>query len=104
MGSQLIIFFFIVGQRWLCGMLSSPGLVFAGLCLALSKSYTLTGGWVVVRGAQLFGKWFIFALCDAFGGSVMIDDLRTSRGLKRNYSICSSLHFSLGLQGGWPYG
>ena len=84
-------------------MLSSPSLVFAGLCLALSKSYMLVGGRVAVRGVQLFGKWFLFALCGAFGGSVMIGTLRTSRGLMRIFYIGSSLHFSLGLRGGWPH-
>ena len=44
MGSQLIIFFFIVGWWVLCGMPFLPGLVFAGLCLAQSKSYLLAGG------------------------------------------------------------
>ena len=93
MGSRLIIFFFIVGLRGFCGTLSSPGLVFARLCLALSKSYTPASGRVAIRGMQLFEKLFPFALCGAFGGSVMIGTLRTSRGLMRNFSICSSLHF-----------
>ena len=81
-------------------MLSSPGLVFARLYLALSKTYTLAGGRVAMR---LFGKWFPFALCGAPGGSVMISALKASRGPMRNYSICSSLLFSLGLRGGWPH-
>ena len=55
MGSRSIIFFFIVGLRGLCGMLFSPGLVFAGLCLALSKSYTPAGERVAVWGVRLFG-------------------------------------------------
>jgi hypothetical protein len=53
-------------------MLSSPGLVFAGLCLAQSKIYMPAGGRVAVQGVQLFGKWFPCALCGASGGSVMI--------------------------------
>jgi hypothetical protein len=83
-------------------MLSSPGLVFAGLCLALSRSYTPAGGRVAVRGVRLFGKWFLFALCGVFGGSVMIDALRTRQGLIRSYSIFSFLLFSPRLRVGWP--
>jgi hypothetical protein len=37
-------------------MLSSPGLVFARLCLALSKIYMPASGWVAVRGVWLFGN------------------------------------------------
>ena len=59
-------------------MLSSLGLVFAGLCLTLSKSYTPVGGRVAIRGVWLFGKLFLFALCGAFGESVMIGALRTT--------------------------
>jgi hypothetical protein len=59
-------------------MLSFPSLVFAGLCLALSKTSTPAGGQVAVQGVWLFGKWFPFALCGAFGGSVMIGALRAS--------------------------
>jgi hypothetical protein len=57
---------------------------------------------VAVRGVRLFGKWFPCALCDASGGSVMIGALRIRRGHMRSFSICSFLHFSLGLRGGWP--
>jgi hypothetical protein len=56
MGSRLIIFFFIVVLQGLCGMLSSPSLGFAGLCLAQSKIYMPAGGQVAVRGVRLFGK------------------------------------------------
>ena len=84
-------------------MLSSPGLVFAGSCLALSKTCTQAGGWVAMQGVRLFGKWFLFALCGVFGGSVIIGALRTNRDPMRNFSICSSLLFSLGLRGGWPH-
>jgi hypothetical protein len=103
MGSRLIIFDFIVGLRGLCGTLSSPGLVSAGSCLALSKTYMQAGGRVAVQGVRLFGKWFHFVLCGASGGSVMIGALRTNRDPIRNSSICSSLLFSLGLRGGWPH-
>ena len=61
----LIIFYFIVGLRGLCGMLSSPSLVFAGLCLAQSKIYMPAGGRVAVRRVRLFEKWFPCALCGA---------------------------------------
>ena len=44
MGSWLIIFFYIVGQRVLCGMPFLPGLVYAGLCLARSRRFLLVGG------------------------------------------------------------
>jgi hypothetical protein len=84
-------------------MLSSPGLVFAGLCLAQSKIYIPAGGRVAVRGVWLFEKWFPYTLCGVSGGSVIICALRTSRGHMRNFSICSFLHFSLGLRGGWPH-
>jgi hypothetical protein len=104
MGSRLIIYLFIVGLQGLCGMLSSPGLVFAGLCRALSMSYMPAGGWVAVRKVWLFGKWFIFALCGVFGGSVMMGALKTCRGLVRSYSIFSFLLFSPKLRVGWPRG
>ena len=83
-------------------MLSSPDLVFAGLCLAQSKIYMPAGGRVAIQGVRLFGKWFSYTLCGAFRGSIMIGALRTSRGRLRIFSNCSFLHFSLGLQGGWP--
>ena len=103
MRSRLIIFFFIVGLRRLCGTLSSLGLVFAGSCLAQSKTYMQAGGQVAVQGVRLFGKWFYFALCGASGGSILIDALRKNRDPMKNSSICSSLLFSLGLRGGWPH-
>jgi hypothetical protein len=84
-------------------MISSSGLVFARLCLELSKIYLPASGQVAVQGVRLFGKCFPFALCDTFGGSIMIGALRTSRGLIRNFSICSYSLFSLGLRGGWPH-
>jgi hypothetical protein len=71
-------------------MIFSPGFVFAGLCLALSRSYMLAGGRVAVQGILLFGKWFLFV----FGGSVMIDASRYCRGLVRNSSIFSFLLFT----------
>jgi hypothetical protein len=94
MGSQLIIFFFIVGRREPCGMLFSPGLVCVGLCLARLRSYLLVGGRVVVLGALLCGKWFLFVLCSVFGGNETIDVSRTLRGLMRNSSTFFFLHFS----------
>jgi hypothetical protein len=78
----------------------SLDLAFAGLCLAQSKIYMLVGGQVAVRGVRLFGKWFPCVLCGAFGGNAMIGALRTSRGLLRSCSICSSVPYSLGLRGG----
>jgi hypothetical protein len=89
----------------LCGMLSSPSLGFAGLCLAQSKKKKNmpAGRQVAIREVRLFGKWFLFALCSALGGSTMIGALRISRGLMRNFSICSYLLSSLGLWGGWPH-
>ena len=84
-------------------MLSSLGLGFAGLCLALLEIYMPTGGRVTVRGVRLFEKWFPYALCGVSGGSVMIGALKTSRGHRRNLYTCSFLHSSLGLRGGWPY-
>jgi hypothetical protein len=87
-----------VGLRVLYGMLCSPGLVFARLCLVLLRSYTPAGGWVAVRGVWLFGKLLLFVLCGVFGESVMIDVSRTRRGLMRNYSIFSFLLFLLGLR------
>ena len=95
MESRLIISFFIVGLRGLCGILSSPGLVFAGLCLAQSKIYMLASGQVAIRGVRLFGKWFACALCGASGGSVMIGALRTSQGPMRNFSIVIFYTFHL---------
>jgi hypothetical protein len=56
-----------------CGMPSSPGLVFVGLCLARLRSYLLAGGQVVVPEALLCGKWFLFVLYGIFGESKMID-------------------------------
>ena len=51
-------------------------------------------GRVAIGGVLLLGKWFLFVLCDVFGGSVMIDVLRIRRGLVRNSSIFSFLLFS----------
>jgi hypothetical protein len=48
MESWLIISFFIVGLQGRYGMFFSPGLGFAGLCLALSEIYMPAGGWVAV--------------------------------------------------------
>jgi hypothetical protein len=74
-----------------------------GLCWVMpSRSFLLAGGRVATRGVRLFGKWFLFALCGIFGGSVMA--LRTSRGLMKSYSIFFLLLFSPGLQAGWPHG
>jgi hypothetical protein len=99
-GSWLIIFLFIVRQRVVCGMPSSPGLAFAGLCLASSRSYLRIGGWKVVRGAQLFGKWSLIILCGVFGGSKIIDVSRTRRGLEMSSSIFFFLLSTLRLQAG----
>jgi hypothetical protein len=83
MESRLIICFFIVGLQRLCGMLFFSRF---GLCWVMpSRSFLLAGGRVATRGVRLFGKWFLFALCGIFGGSVMA--LRTSRGLMKSYSI-----------------
>jgi hypothetical protein len=84
MGSQLIIFFSIVGRREPCGMPSSPGLIFVGLCLARLRSYLPAGGQVVVLGVLLYEKWFLFELCGVFGESEIIDVLRIPRGLVRS--------------------
>jgi hypothetical protein len=96
MGSRLIIFLSIVGRRVLCGMPFLPGLVFVGLCLAQSRRFLPAGGRVVEQGALLFGKWFLFVLCGVFGGSAMIDVLRTPRGLVRSSFIFFFLPFSPG--------
>ena len=61
------------------------------------------GGREAVQGVRWFGKWFLVALCGAYGGSVMIDVLKTKRDPMRNSSICFSVLFSLGLRGGWPH-
>ena len=73
MRSWLIIFFSIVGRREPCGMHSSPGLVFVGLCLAQLRNYLLADGRVVVLGALLCEKWFLFVLYGVFGESKMLD-------------------------------
>ena len=84
-------------------MFSSPGLVFVGLCIALSRNYTPTSGQVAIREVLLFEKWFLFALYSVFVKSVMIDALRTLRCRMRSYSIFSFLLYSLGLQVDWPH-
>jgi hypothetical protein len=104
MESRLIIFFSIVGQRELCGMPSSPDLVFVGLCLVRSRSYWLAGGRVITPEALLCGKWSLFVLCSVFGVSETIDVSRTPRGLLRNFSTFFFLLFSPGQQVGWPRG
>jgi hypothetical protein len=104
MGSRLIIFFSIVGQQEPCGMPSSIGLVFVGLCLARLRSYWLAGGRVVVLGTLLCGKWSLSVLCGVFGMSETIDVSRTPRGLLRNFSIFFFLSFSPGQQASWPRG
>jgi hypothetical protein len=85
-------------------MPSSPSLVFAGLCLARLRSYLLAGGRVVVLETLLCGKWFLFVLCGVFGGSKMIDVLRTLQSLARNSSTFFFLPFSLGQRVGLPRG
>jgi hypothetical protein len=77
---------------------------FVGLCLASSKRLLRVGGRRVVREARLFGKWFLIVFCGAFGGSEIIDVLRTRRGLKRSSSISFLLLSFLGLQAGSPRG
>jgi hypothetical protein len=104
MGSRLIIFFSIVGQRELCGMPSSLGLVFVGSCLARSRNYLLAGGRVVVPGALWCGKWSLFVLYGVFGESETIDVLRTLRDLLRNLSTFFFLPFSPGQRVGLPRG
>jgi hypothetical protein len=52
-------------------------LAFVGLCLAPSRSYLRVGGREVIRGALLFGRWSLIVLCSVFGGSIIIDVLRT---------------------------
>ena len=100
MGSRLIIYFSIVGQRMLCGIPFLSGLVFVGLCQARSKRFLLAGGWVVEQGALLYGKWFLFVLCGVFGGSAMIDVLKTPRGLLRSSFIFFFLSLSPGQRAG----
>jgi hypothetical protein len=97
MGSRLIIIFSIV-RRVLCGMPFLPGFISAEL-----RSYLLASGQVVIQGALLFGKWFIYVLCGVFGESVMIDILRTLQGLVRSSSIFFFLpFFSPGLRACLP--
>ena len=102
MGIWLIIFLSIVGQREPCGMLSSLGLAFVGLCLARSRSYWLADGRAIVPEVLLFGKWSLSVLCGIFGASETIDVLRTPQGLLRNSSTFFSLPFSPGQRAGWP--
>jgi hypothetical protein len=104
MGNLLIIFFSIVGQRELCGMLSSPGLAFVGLCLVRSMSYWLAGGRVDAPGALLCGKWSLYVLCGVFGVSGTFDVSRTPRGLLRIFSTFFFLLFSPGQRVVWPRG
>jgi hypothetical protein len=104
MGNRLIIFFSIVGQRELCGMLSSPGLAFVGLCLVRSMSYWLAGGRVNAPRALLCGKWSLSVLFGVFGVSETLDVLRTPRGLLRIFSTFFFLLFSPGQWVGWPQG
>jgi hypothetical protein len=87
MGSRLIIFFSIVGQREPCGMPSSFGSVSVGSCLARLRSYWPAGGRVVTLKASLFGKWSPYVLCGVFGASETIDASRTPRDLLRNSFI-----------------
>jgi hypothetical protein len=104
MGSRLIIFSYIVGQRELCGMPSLPGLVFVGLCLVRSRSFWRVGGHVVDLEARLCGKWSLLVLCGVFGMSETINASRILRGLLRNSSTFFSLLFSPGQRVGWPRG
>jgi hypothetical protein len=104
MRNRLIIFFSIVGQRELCGMPSSPGLVFVGLCLVQSRSYWLADSRVVVPEALLCGKWSLFVLCGVFGVNETLDVSRTLRGPLRNLSTFFFLFFSPGQRDGWLRG
>jgi hypothetical protein len=89
MGSQLIIFFFTVGQREPCGMPSSTSLVFVGLCHTRLRSFWLVGSRVAVPRALLFEKWSFYVSCGVFGVSETIDVSRIPRGLLKNSSIFS---------------
>jgi hypothetical protein len=93
-----------MGQREPCGMPSSIGLVFVGLCLARLRSYWLASGRVVVPRALLYGKWSLSVLCGVFGVSETINVSRTPRGLLRNCSTFFFLPFSPGQRAGWPRG
>jgi hypothetical protein len=93
-----------VGQQELCGMPSSPGLVFVGLCLVRSRSYWLAGGRVVIPEALLCEKWSPFVLCGVFEVSETLDVSRILRGPLRNLSTFFFLLFSPGQRDGWLRG
>ena len=80
------------------------GLIFARLCLALSKSYLQVGGRVAERGVQLCGKWSLIVLCGVFGVKETIDISRTQRGLERSSYISFFLLFTPGQWVGLPRG
>jgi hypothetical protein len=104
MGSRLIIFFSTVGQQEPCGMPSSIGSAFVGLCRARLRSYWLAGGRVVALEALLFGKWSPYVLCGVFGVSETIDASRTPRDLLRNSSTFFFSPSSPRQWVGWPRG
>jgi hypothetical protein len=83
-----------------CGMLFLPGLAFAGLCLAPTKSQLHVGGRAAIRGVQLCGKWSLIVFCGVFKGK---DASRTSQGLQRNSYITFSFLFTPGLWAGLPH-
>jgi hypothetical protein len=93
-----------VGQQEPCGMPSSFGSGFVGLCLARLRSFWLAGGRVVVPGVLSFGKWSRSVLCGVFGVSETLDVSRTPRGPSRTFSTFLCLPFSLGQRAGWPRG
>jgi hypothetical protein len=68
-----------------------------GLCWVMPCSFKelfATGGRVVVLGALLCGKWFLFVLCGVFGESEMLDVSRILRGIVRSSFIFFFLPYS----------
>jgi hypothetical protein len=90
MGSLWIIFFFIAEWRMLCGMLFLAGLGYARL------------GQVVALGVRWSRRWFLCALCGVFGKNIMLDALKTCRGLLRKFFMIFSLLFILRQLDGLP--
>jgi hypothetical protein len=86
----------------LCGMLFLAGLGYVGLCPAQLGSYSPASGRVVARGVQWSRRWFLCVLCGVFGGNMMLDALKTRRGLLRKFFIIFSLLFTLGQPEGLP--
>jgi hypothetical protein len=66
------------------------------LCLIVWLICLNVGGWVVILGVLLRGKWFPCALCGACGGKEIREIVKSKRGPWKSSSSFSFLLYFLG--------